>query len=96
MGVNQVIFKADFICKNVIPGGDINCSNLVFTTPDTFVEGSLEVFLDGSRLEDSLDYAVNPTNSGFTLILDPSDSNRLKLAPQSQEKLTVNYIKKCS
>jgi len=96
MGVNPTIFKASFICPNIDPIGDRNCNNLIFTTPDKFIPRTLEVFLQGNKLTKDLDYTVNATDDGFTLILNPANRYRLDLAPSPNDDFTVNYVKKCN
>lgn len=77
-----------------IPGGDTNCLNLNYTTANTFLLGSLEVFIDGRRLTQSLDFDEDPGLQSFTIKLGPSsDYNRLNKPLGQREEIRVDYIR---
>lgn len=85
--------------KNIIPGGVLNNSNLLFTTPEEFIPGTLEVFLsdfklNGNQADPERDYTEFVTNNGFQIHLDPSKSYRLNSPPKQFESLHVNYSKR--
>lgn len=88
---NEVI-TADRIVLNEIPTGDLNCSNLDFVTNNEFLSDTIEVFLDGRKL-DTVDYTVGLDNQSFTLVLDPNNNNSLNKPPRYNEIISVNYIK---
>ena len=77
------------------PGGDINCSNVDFTTSVPFVANSLEVFLGGRRLTGGLDYTVGVDLQSFKLIIDPDDHKRLNEPPDGSEDLVVSFLQSC-
>lgn len=54
----------------------------IFTTPDDYVSGLLEVFLDGLIQTKTTDYTETTSNT-FTMTV----------APDANETLRVNYIK---
>ena len=84
---------------NERPGGAKNGVNLVYTTAVEFVEGSLEVWLSGLKLNGDLtdadrDYSPNLTNDGFTIHIDAAKPHRLNRAPRQFESLLVSYRKR--
>lgn len=91
--VTQLPACTDVRCRQVIPGGATDCSNLVYTTPDKFEAGSLEVYVDGRRLTNILDFTEAVDLMGFTIILDLDDKNRLNTALGQSEDLRVDYTK---
>ena len=80
-------------CTQIVPGGATDCSNLIYTTPDKFEAGTLEVYLDGRRLTPLLDFTESLNLMGFTILLDPLDKNRLYKAIGLNEDLRVDYNK---
>ena len=78
------------------PAGATNCLNLAYTTAFKFVAGTLEVFLDGRRLTNLLDFTEGADFMSFTVLLDPTDKNRLNTAPGQNEDLRVDYTKQPS
>lgn len=80
--------------KNEVAQGETNCQNLIYNTEYEFIAGSLQVFLDGNKLENGVDFAENPGNQGFTILLDPNDGNRLKTAPRDNERVTTAYCRR--
>jgi len=83
-------FDTTRLIINELPGGAIDCVNLVFTTANEFIAGTLEVYLDGVRIDPDC-YVENVDLMGFTLVLDPTDGNKLKVAPRDTESLRVDY-----
>jgi len=79
--------------KNEFPIGKKNCSNLLYETTFEFIPGTLEVFLDGNKLTQGLDYAENVDHKGFSILLS-SATNRLSSAPKFDEDLVVSYCRK--
>jgi len=67
------------------PSGDIDGVNKTFTTLYNFVETSLEVFLNGLRLDQG---------AGRDYLLDGDNGFILNGAPLNGDDLTVNYFKK--
>lgn len=80
--------------KNEYATGLLNCINLVYTTKYEYINGTLEVWLDGRKLDWGLDYTENGTKDGFTILLNASDPNRLNIAPRNDETLTVAYCRR--
>jgi len=80
--------------KHEIPGGAVNCSNLNFTTQYEFIPGTIQVWLDGNKLEFGVDYIETTDNMGFTILLDPNDRNRLHSAPKDSERITISYCRR--
>ena len=73
------------------PAGAVNGLNLAYTTAEVFVPATLQVWLDGHRL-DPLDYTIGLDSKSFTLTLQPSNPNRLNQPPQDTEEMRVDYI----
>ena len=93
MALSRLILKPEFLIKNEIPTGNIDGQNLSFQTQNSFMSGSLEVFLDGRRLESGKDFTTTNDNT-FDLIIG-SEINRLSRPPKCNEEMSVNYIRKC-
>ena len=93
MGYSFKRVLSSLLITDETPLGDIDCSNLVFSTEFKFVSGSLEVWLDGSKLTPVLDFIELPDRQSFQIITDAGDRNRLNSAPKTSEELLVNYIK---
>lgn len=79
---------------NEIPGGAINCSNLVFTIANEAIAGTISPTLDGRVLTPGLDFIEAVDKLGFTILIDPNNSNRLNSPPTSSEDLLVSYSKR--
>jgi len=84
---------------NIRPVGDQDNQNLIFYLPngETFVEGSLEVYLsclhlNGNQADARRDFVYLPDNSGFIIILNPEDRWRLNRPPLQDEPLLINYL----
>lgn len=77
--------------RNETPTGALDCVNLLYTTASAFEAGTLEVYLDGRRLDWGLDFIENPDLMSFTITLDPLDGNRLKIPFRHSESLRVDY-----
>jgi len=80
--------------KNEVAGGSLNCNNLLFTILFEAIPGTIEVWLDGNKLENGVDYLESVDNKGFTILLDPNDRNRLHSAPKDNERITVSYCRR--
>jgi len=83
--------KSSDFCIGEIPGGNIDCSNLTFTTANEFEPGSLQVFINGTCIDPS---QISPAvgNMGFDIVLS-TDKRFLQSPPGKSERLKVNYIK---
>ena len=84
---------------NIRPDGAQDNQNLIFYLPngETFVEGSLEVYLsclhlNGNQTDTERDLLYLPDNSGFIIVLDPEDRWRLNRPPLQDEPLLINYL----
>jgi len=91
--------SSDKYKTNVVPIGLKNGVNLDYVLPnnETFLEGSLNVFLsgihlNGNQLDIDKDFEVYPDNSGFTILIDPSKSYRLNAPPKCMESLLISYM----
>jgi len=80
--------------KNEVAEGQKNCFNLVYTTTYEFIPDTLEVFLDGNKLTQGLDFIEALDHMGFTIILDPASPNRLASPPRDDEDLVVSYCRR--
>lgn len=80
--------------KNEIPEGALNCSNLIFTIQYEAIAGTIEVFLDGNKLESGVDFLEAVNLMGFTILLEPNERNRLHSAPKDSERITVRYCRR--
>ena len=67
------------------PMGDVDGVNKIFTTEYDFVESSLEIFLNGLRLDEGVDRDY---------LLDGDNKFIMNDAPIGGDDLTVNYVKK--
>jgi len=92
VGCPSQALTSDSFVFNEIPSEPKNCSNINFTTQQEFISDTIEVFIDGKKL-DSSDFTVGIDNQSFSLIIDPSDRNGLTKPPSSDEIISVNYIK---
>ena len=81
----------DVIIKNEIPPESPNCSRLDFTTSKEFLPASLEIFMDGTKLNLN-DYSIGGDNQSFSIILAPNDPNGIDKAPADDEVIEVNYF----
>lgn len=79
------------------PTGAVDNSNLVYRTSFEFIPGSLEVFLDGDKLDfDEFNVTTTGTNKykEFTIVLHGNGSNKIRKAPIFGEEITVKYNKR--
>lgn len=83
----------DKIVVNETPIGAKNCFNNSFTTRYPFIEDTLEVYVDGIKIDLS-GFTQHIDLQGFTFIIDPNDSKKLNRPIMNTETLTVNYLKK--
>jgi hypothetical protein len=58
------------------PSGTVNGVNRTFTTADSFIDGTLAIYLNGIRLHDTDDYIVTSGNS-FQLVTAPVAADHL-------------------
>jgi len=73
----------------------------VFQTASTFLPGTLEVYLDGSKLngdksDTDRDYDELSDNQSFQFRLDAENPNRMSVPPCQSEKILVSYVKASS
>lgn len=80
------------LVRQETPVGDLNCVNLSYTTANIYQAGTLEVYLDGRRLDAGLDFVETVARDGFTVLLDPSNKQRLNTAFRHNESLRVDYL----
>jgi hypothetical protein len=86
---DQVI---DVVRVNVVPLGVKNGVNLSYMLPEVFLSGTLEIWLDGVKLDHGIQYNENISLNGFTIIVDPADYKGLAKGPRCDESLTANYL----
>jgi hypothetical protein len=79
--------------KNISPAGANNCVNIDYTVPEEFVPGTLEIWLDGIKIDPDC-YTENLDHLGFQLLIDPAGKNSLQEPLDPSESLRVNYCKK--
>lgn len=92
--------SSDSLVKtNITPVGLKNGVNLDYTLPnsETFLDGTLEVYLSGIHLngdqdDPDRDFDLYTDNTGFTILIDPSQGHRLNAPPQCLESLTISYM----
>jgi len=87
------LLTSGVLVKNVTPTGAIDCDNIDYTVPDEFVPGTLEIWLDGIKL-DGNQFTENLDHKGFQLVIDPNNKNGLQEPVSPSESLSVNYCKK--
>jgi hypothetical protein len=80
--------------KMETPSGFRNCDNLHYDIAYEAIPGTIQVKLDGRDLTPVLDYTEDMDYKGFTILLDPSDSNRLNSPPNEREDLIVDYCRR--
>jgi len=85
-------FQFDHITENP-PSGSIDGSNLVFTTAQEFVPGTLAVYLSEGRLNESA-FTVAVNNQGFTIVLTPNSPHGPLQPPCPGEPFLVDYLAK--
>lgn len=88
---NSVLQKSDIVF-NEIPTGDLDGSNLFFTTTSKFESGTLEVWIDGRKLTE-LDFTEGLDSQSFTLLINAIDAQRLNKPPCNDEEIRVSYLK---
>jgi len=86
---DQVI---DVVRVNVVPLGVKNGVNLSYMLPEVFLSGTLEIWLDGVKLDHGIQYNENISLNGFTITVDPADYKGLAKGPRCDESLTANYL----
>ena len=79
------------LIRREVPGGPINCQNLIFTTAKKFIPSTLEVWIDGGWQDPILDFKELPNLTSFEILLGTSP-NRLKSPPEDDERLFVRYV----
>lgn len=67
--------------RNETPAGLVNSSNTIFTTAHAFTAGTLQVYLNGIRLQVTSDYTITGA-SQFTFLT----------APDTGSIITVDYL----
>ena len=82
----------DFITVNEIPIGVKNCLNNSFETQYNFIMGTLEIYIDGNKI-DSDNFIENIDLKGFTFLIDETDSKKLNRPIMNTETLSVNYLR---
>ena len=80
------------IVVNESPTGIQNNSNNTFTTEYPFSEGTLEIYIDGVKVDRSA-YIANGDNTGWEFVIDPTDPKKLNAPISDIETLTVNYLR---
>lgn len=86
-------FTSDSFVFNETPIGANNCSNLFYATAYPFISDTIKIRIDGKNI-DPIDYQIGPDNQSFTLVLDPTNSDRLNRPLRANESLKIDYIKK--
>lgn len=86
---------AQTIVVNDSPIGVQNGVNNYFTTPYPFIENTLEIYIDGVKVDKSA-YVADITNQGFSFIIDPTDPKKLNAPVADIETLTINYFRDLS
>lgn len=82
----------DVVRVNVVPLGVRNGVNLSFMLPEVFLSGTLEIYLDGVKLDHGIQYNENISLNGFTILVNPADYKGLAKGPKCDESLTANYL----
>lgn len=82
----------DVVRVNIIPLGVKNGINLSYMLSEVFISGTLEIYLDGVKLDHGIQYNENISLNGFTIIVDPTDYKGLAKGPRCDESLTANYL----
>lgn len=81
--VRLVVDTSRFIFGET-PAGSLNSSNVVFTTANAYVSGTLQVWRDQLTMHPTDDFSETDANAGTLTMV---------VAPDSNEKIIVNYIK---
>ena len=94
LGQNVALSLETLFRRNVIPLGVKNNVNLTYTLPggEAAAAGTLEVWLSGLKLIPPDDFVLAPDGKSFTIVLDPTDGERLGCPPQQDEPFSVNYL----
>jgi hypothetical protein len=82
----------EIIVVNETPIGIKNCFNNSFRTVYPFINGTLEVYIDGIKI-DQIGYLTHIDLQGFTFLIDETDSKKLNRPITNIETLTVNYLR---
>lgn len=73
--------------------GNVDGLNVNFNTPDIFLSGTLEVYVDGRKLTQLLDYTEYPSNDGFLVVITPDNPLRITKPFKNTEEVRCKYIK---
>jgi len=82
----------DIIVVNEIPLGIKNCLNNSFRTRYPYIDGSLEIYIDGIKI-DTTGFLTHIDLQGFTFLIDDTDSKKLNRPIMNTETLMVNYLR---
>lgn len=74
--------SASDIMGGVIPSGNVDGSNTVYTISDSYESGTLMVFVDGQRMKETFDYTLSGIGS---------QTITMKVAPT--QWIIVAYVK---
>lgn len=79
---NVLIGSPSYQRINETPTGLVNSSNTVYDTAETFIAGSLQVFLNGQLLTITEDYTETDSNT-FTMVTAPATGDILRITYQT-------------
>ena len=82
MAVSHQRIDFSIFVTSETPIGATNCTNQDYETNFDFIPTSLEVFLDGVKIDNN---SIGITGANTFSLID--------ITPQDTEKVTVNYIK---
>jgi hypothetical protein len=83
---------SEVIVVNEIPVGIKNCLNNSFRTRYAFIDNTLEIYIDGNKI-DTTGFITHIDLHGFTFLIDPTDSKKLNRPIMNIETLSVNYLR---
>jgi hypothetical protein len=82
----------DIIVVNENPLGIKNCFNNSFRTAYPYIDGTLEIYIDGIKI-DQTGFLTHIDLQGFTFLIDETDSKKLNRPIMNTESLSVNYLR---
>lgn len=92
--IEDYLTQAGLPVVNEVPGGAVDCNNLVYTLAHEAIPGTMMPSLDGRLLTPGLDFVEAIDGMGFSILIDPDDSNRLNSPPHKNEDILVSYSKR--
>jgi hypothetical protein len=90
-GANSSGVGIDRFVFGEIPIGAVNGINTIFSTEFEYVSGTLSVYLDGVKKNQT--DITELSNQSFQFVVDATNPNGMNQAPSCNEIIAVSYVK---